>query len=144
MKQLPSPDQHELTVGNVPSTEQREIIGNQVDLPGRFPILTDGIMHDLINELDYLLGAQDSIDARNIGPLVDRIKSFVRASREKLKKDGRNLRDWKYTVVMAVHHKGQATDFWLGDRPDVEKVDKSLDKHMRKPVTAERVQITKA
>lgn len=31
-----------------------------------------------------------------------------------------------------IHHKGQATDFWIGDRPDVERVDRSLEEHLKK------------
>ena len=131
-----SSDDHALSI------DRREVIGNTVSLPGRFPIFTDGNMNELMAEYAFL--DQDVEDERELDQIAMRFARFLKETRKQLKRDGRNLNDWKYTVMLAVHHKGQATDFWIGDRPDVARVDQSLEEHLKKPENAERVKITKS
>ncbi len=142
-KALPSPsadittsDDHALSI------DRREVIGNTVSLPGRFPIFTDGDMNDLT--VEYAFMDQEHDDARTLNGIASRFARLLQETRKQLKKDGRKPRDWKYTVMIAVHHKGQATDFWIGDRPDVERVDQSLEVHLKKPAIGERLKLSKS
>lgn len=138
MKQLEGP--------TTPSTQQRELACQQIDLPGRFPIFTDGQSHNLDKNTLFQTALnsqelQDHLDEREIAAMVRRV---LTEARQKMKSDGRNPIDWKYTVMIAVHHKGQATDFWFGDGPEKEvKVDQNLSENLRKPVEAQRVKIEK-
>ena len=141
-KALPAPSDDLIpSTDRSPSIDRREVIGNAISLPGRFPIFTDGDMHDLMVEYGFM--NQDVEDERELDQIASRFARFLEETREQLKRDGRNANDWKYTVMIAVHHKGQATDFWIGDRPDVERVDRSLEEKKKKPEIGERVKVTK-
>lgn len=129
-----------------PSTQHTELVCQQIDLPGRFPIFTDGQMHDLDKnaKLQNALSSQDAMDSSTERAIKAMVERVVKAARKKLKEDGLNPLDWKYTVMIAVHHKGQATDFWFGDGPEKEvKVDQNLPENLRKPVEAQRLKIEK-
>jgi len=131
MKELPSPEQA-LTVGGLPSEDRREVIGGQVHLPGRYPIITDGVQRDLTpgGNLKNVCISQDQMDAELRDEVTAMVNRIVKEARRQLKMQGRNLDDWKATVTIAVHHKGQATEFWFGDAPDRKKVDKSLPENL--------------
>ena len=138
MKPLPGPHT-EL------STNRRELVGQQIDLPGRYPIITDGQSHDLDckAKMETCGKSQDQADSDaddEITAMLDRVRASVR---KRIKGDGRNTEDWKYTVMIAVHHKGQATDFWFGDAPDIAIVDKNLPENMHKPINGQQVRIEK-
>jgi hypothetical protein len=138
MKQLPSP--------TTPSTQQRELACQQIDLPGRFPIMTNGQSHDLDKGAKVMTSflSQESEDIRIEREIIDMVRRTLKATRRKIQEDGRNANDWKYDVMIAVHHKGQVTDFWFGDGPDKEvKIDQNLPEHIRKPIGGQRVKIEK-
>lgn len=126
------------TGDNLPSTESREIIGGAVSLPGRFAILTDGVQFPLVE--DFYLDPHCK-DAERIRSAESMVRRMMGHACKRLEEEGRNLNDCMVTVTVAVHHKGQATDFWVGDSPDRKKVDKSLPEHLTKPDGGKRIEV---
>lgn len=123
---------------NLPVTQSREIIGCSVSLPGRFDILTDGVQFPLNQDPEMFQAQRDREHADKIDSMIRRMVSHARRT---LDAEGRNLNDCMVTVTVAVHHKGQATDFWVGDSPDRKKVDKSLPEHLTKPDGGKRIEV---
>lgn len=117
---------------------QKEVIGGQVDLPGRFPILTDGVQFNLAE--DFYLNPHHK-DGENLRAVEAMVRRMIDHARKTLAADGRNLEDCRVTVTMAVHHKGQATDFWIGDAPDRKQVDKMLTENLNKPQNGQYVEV---
>ena len=123
---------------NLPVTQSREIIGGAVSLPGRFDILTDGVQFPLNQDPQMFQSQKDAEHLRKVEPMVRRLMDHAHRV---LDSQGRNLNDCMVTVTVAVHHKGQATDFWVGDSPDRKKVDKSLPEHLTKPDGGKRIEV---
>lgn len=84
---------------------------------------------------------QGQKDARNLAKAEASVWRLLKHARTKLEAEGRNLNDCMVTVTIAVHHKGQATDFWVGDSPDRKRVDKSLPEHLNRPEGGQRIEV---
>ncbi len=123
---------------NLPAVQQREIIGGSVSLPGRFDILTGSVQFPLNQDPEMF---QDQRDDEHEAKAVATIMRLMEHARAQLMEQGRNLNDCMVTVMVAIHHKGQATDFWFGDAPDRKKVDKSLPEHLTKPEGGNRIEV---
>ena len=135
MDELPTPS-NELV------TSHTEVIGGQVDLPGRFPIFTDGLMFRLLKHgIEEIYKQQCDLDAYHLADLKQMVERMITHTRKTLKADGQMLEDWNVTVTVAVHHKGQATEFWLGDAPNRKIVDKSLPENLSRPEGAQKIEV---
>lgn len=117
---------------------QKDVVGVRVDLPGRLSIYTDGVQFPLAIDNRQ---AQQQHDAQNLNRVHTMTDRLMRRVREQLENDGRRVQDWNVTVTVAVHHKGQATEFWIGDAPERKPTDKNLPEHLCRPHNETRIDV---
>lgn len=129
--------------GEVISTQalqetHKEVIGGQVALPGRFPVMTDGVQFPLADPVHMFRFAKDVEQQQQVLAMVRRM---IDHARTKLEADGRTLEDWRVTVTIAVHHKGEVSNFWFGDAPERQRISQALPEYLKIPQGSQEVKV---